>query len=326
MFSIFRRPIFNRNNIRYFASRASTTPKVAPTPSSSSFSTPPTIPSDVQRQSTMTNKNASTNVNATPSTTTTTTQAATAGGVTTTAATTAATTSSPTTSVAPKCECLKDAIMLVVTKEGPTKGRGFWVCPDSQKARDANYNVPGLGCRFFQWASSNTGNDTVTIPNPAVDIQHEDVLCKCGEPSVSLSVKKQGVNFGRRFRRCAKGLFGQSSGEPCDFFEWAEKPTHSAGDGPLCRCNQPSVLLRVSKQGPNVRSRFSRLYKINSDFIPPIVDDDQIPRRRSSASCFIAARWTNASISVGSTTSDAIKTIDVDQSVARYQRLECRHR
>ncbi len=39
-----------------------------------------------------------------------------------------------------RCDCPLDAIQRTVSKEGPNKGRSFWICPSSKTAQ----------CKFFE--------------------------------------------------------------------------------------------------------------------------------------------------------------------------------
>jgi hypothetical protein len=50
-------------------------------------------------------------------------------------------------------------------------------------------------------------------------------MCKCGVPSLLLTVSKEGPNQGREFWRCPNG---QSVGD-CQFFEWYDEPPRQTG-------------------------------------------------------------------------------------------------
>jgi hypothetical protein len=151
---------------------------------------------------------------------------------------------------APHCECLKPAILLAVTKDGPNKGQPFWGCADYSVGNDES-----RGCRFFRWVNEASVAPPDAKPTAASDVP----MCKCNEPAIALHVKKPGANQGRKFYRCGKGLsINGTLDEPCcDYFEWAERLSQrrtgtTAVPTPLCKCGVASLQLRVSKQGVNV--------------------------------------------------------------------------
>eukprot|EP00927_Polykrikos_kofoidii_P086909 TRINITY_DN9876_c1_g1_i2.p1 TRINITY_DN9876_c1_g1~~TRINITY_DN9876_c1_g1_i2.p1 ORF type:complete len:623 (+),score=168.02 TRINITY_DN9876_c1_g1_i2:75-1871(+) len=68
--------------------------------------------------------------------------------------------------------------------------------------------------------------------------------CFCDQPSVQLTVKKEGPNTGRTFFKCQK-----PQGESCPYFQWGDEPP--APTGPMCVCQRPSTQRTVAKDGPN---------------------------------------------------------------------------
>lgn len=184
--------------------------------------------------------------------------------------------------VAPLCDCLKPAAQCTVNKAGPTQGRLFWGCADF---------TPGQkkGCSFFKWRG-----DAPPLREALPAASGPD--CKCGQPSVMLTVSRTGHNFGRTFYRCNNGLDkrGTLARDSCDFFQWVDPhlvdddaatshpPSSSsssvqssspvsaasaaqasvasaaadAGRVALCGCNKPAVMLRVTKASPNIGRRF----------------------------------------------------------------------
>lgn len=83
----------------------------------------------------------------------------------------------------PRCGgCGEEKLRRLVNKEGPNRGRQFWCCPQPMGGQ-----CPGQ----FQWADS----DPALPPPPP---------CKCGQPKVVRTVKKEGENKGRQFYSCPK--------------------------------------------------------------------------------------------------------------------------
>lgn len=68
-------------------------------------------------------------------------------------------------------------------------------------------------------SSSSTFADTLYLLLPA-----EDKLCKCGEPAVQRTVRKDGPNKDRQFSACPK-----PQGEGCGFFDWADGNGNGSG-------------------------------------------------------------------------------------------------
>ncbi|KAE9327511.1 DNA topoisomerase 3-alpha [Phytophthora fragariae] len=130
-----------------------------------------------------------------------------------------------------------------VTRDGPNKGRMFYVCPLPQ----------GEQCDFFAWVS-DTGS-----------------VVKCpghGEPCAERTVKKEGPNKGRQFYTCKRSQTDNS----CGYFQWKDEvvdtsagptlPTSSRGVGvsnaaPMCSGhNAPCVSRTTRKPGPNQNREF----------------------------------------------------------------------
>lgn len=100
------------------------------------------------------------------------------------------------------------------------------------------------------------------------DTDGNAVLCDCGKPSITLTVRKDGTNQGRQFNKC-----GDNS--TCNFFLWADeglgntnnnnngnsdRSTRDARhDGPAarssnnvnCNCDMEAVSRTVNKEGAN---------------------------------------------------------------------------
>lgn len=137
-----------------------------------------------------------------------------------------------------------------VNREGPNKGRKFFVCSLSQSEQ----------CNFFAWAS-----DMQSSTNPGVSI-------KCtghDEPCVERTVRKEGPNKGRAFYSCRRG---QAEGS-CGFFVWKEEAesltsrpvmqaasnsfTNVETEGPTCSGHdRPCALRTTRKPGENQNRQF----------------------------------------------------------------------
>ncbi|XP_029663967.1 DNA topoisomerase 3-alpha [Formica exsecta] len=119
-----------------------------------------------------------------------------------------------------------------------------------------------------------------------------EIMCKCHETAIQLTVRKEGPNKGRLFYKCAK-----PQGSGCDFFLWASDSAESGdnaasevssssrvsnldrndvnaghfsrtstfnndwgnsstNDTIVCQCNQPARKLTVQKDGPNKGRQF----------------------------------------------------------------------
>jgi len=118
----------------------------------------------------------------------------------------------------PHCNCGNEAVQRTVQKDGPNKGREFFVCG---KPRDEQ-------CNFFQWSDQPTNNPQSHTNNfnqsqsfqnnfpPGGDGQ--EINCNCGQPSARRTVQKDGANKGRDFFCCPK-----PRDEQCGYFQWADE-------------------------------------------------------------------------------------------------------
>lgn len=127
-----------------------------------------------------------------------------------------------------------------VSRDGPNKGRMFYVCPLPQAEK----------CDFFSWVSDS--NTSLNCPGH-------------GEPCAERTVKKEGPNKGRQFYTCRR-----SQTDSCGFFHWKDEVmgTHggvppasrrSTGTSNAPKCsghNNPCVLRTTRKPGPNQNREF----------------------------------------------------------------------
>ncbi|KAJ8552498.1 hypothetical protein ON010_g10050 [Phytophthora cinnamomi] len=152
--------------------------------------------------------------------------------------------SSPSmTSDVPRCEghglpCAERE----VSREGPNKGRMFYVCPLPQ----------GEQCDFFAWVSDSGS------------------IVKCpghGEPCAERTVRKEGPNKGRQFYTCRRSQNDNS----CGYFQWKDEVAEASGgstaqtssrgvgmsnDAPVCSGHNTTCVLRTTrKPGPNQNRR-----------------------------------------------------------------------
>lgn len=136
-----------------------------------------------------------------------------------------------------------------VSREGPNKGRMFFVCPQPQSEQ----------CNFFAWATpdASAADSTITIKCTGHD-----------EPCVERTVRKEGPNKGRCFYSCRRG---QTEGG-CGFFAWKEEaesmasratPSSTTADPstgaepPTCSGHSlPCALRTVRKPGENQNRQF----------------------------------------------------------------------
>ena len=133
------------------------------------------------------------------------------------------------------CACGQPAVLLNVKKEGPNQGRGFFKCAKQH---------PDQPCSFFEWADEPPRGAQMAPgapPMPGMPQLPPGPLCPCGQPSLSLTVKKDGPNQGRNFYKCAQNQ--------CGYFQWADQEPDP--QGPPCGCGVPSVRRIVQKEGPN---------------------------------------------------------------------------
>ena len=94
----------------------------------------------------------------------------------------------------PRCKCNKLSSTNVVRKDGPNKGRVFFVCDV---------------CKFFEW------QDKMKDKVPQYNQAATGPQCKCKQPSVMRTATKDGPNKGRSFWTCL-------SREGCGYFLWVE--------------------------------------------------------------------------------------------------------
>ncbi|XP_059220855.1 DNA topoisomerase 3-alpha [Stomoxys calcitrans] len=122
--------------------------------------------------------------------------------------------------------CHTAAKELSVKKDGPNKGRIFYVCSKSNP------------CKFFQWADEINA-DQNELPSTSANkyapsrASNEErrggwgstetadsaatLNCNCNKPANSLTVRKEGPNKGRGFYACA------NREKSCGFFQWADE-------------------------------------------------------------------------------------------------------
>ncbi|GFR23680.1 DNA topoisomerase 3-alpha [Trichonephila clavata] len=111
------------------------------------------------------------------------------------------------------CNCGKKAIVLVVKKDGPTKGRQFYKCPEISE---------GSKCDFFLWKNEDSSVPQTKKRFNSDSIQNENsengILCRCNLTAKIMIVRKEGPTKGRQFYTCPKGR-----DEGCKFFKWADE-------------------------------------------------------------------------------------------------------
>lgn len=148
------------------------------------------------------------------------------------------------------CTCGQPAVLLNVKKEGPNQGRGFFKCAKQH---------PDQPCSFFEWADEPPRGAQMAPgapPMPGMPQLPPGPLCPCGQPSLTLTVKKDGPNQGRNFYKCAQNQ--------CGYFQWADQEPDP--QGPPCGCGVPSVRRIVQKEGPNRGRPFMICVKRGCDF------------------------------------------------------------
>ncbi|RLN98490.1 hypothetical protein BBJ28_00022903 [Nothophytophthora sp. Chile5] len=133
-----------------------------------------------------------------------------------------------------------------VNREGPNKGRLFFVCSLPQSDQ----------CSFFAWASDGNAEGG----GPVVKCAGHD------EPCVERTVKKEGPNKGRLFYSCRR----PQTDTNCGFFQWKDEmagsssATAAASRGSnasanVLRCpghEAPCALRKTRKAGPNLNREF----------------------------------------------------------------------
>mmetsp|Transcript_77697 Transcript_77697/g.180224 ORF Transcript_77697/g.180224 Transcript_77697/m.180224 type:complete len:571 (-) Transcript_77697:89-1801(-) len=97
--------------------------------------------------------------------------------------------------------------------------------------------------------------------------------CLCGQPSVALTVRKEGPNTGRIFYKCP-----MPQGEQCSYFQWADEMPPQPG--PPCQCGVPSRQRKVLKEGPNTGRFFFVCVQRKCEFFQ-WADEDPTPQGRS---------------------------------------------
>lgn len=127
------------------------------------------------------------------------------------------------------CQHGAPAVMRTVAKDGPNKGRNFWVCDQDRSSQ----------CKFFQWddeaprdTTSGFGGSGTGGGGGSVDVVAANApKCTHQLRCVLRTVNKEGRNKGKQFYVCGKPRAAQ-----CDFFMWkdaADKAAVSgAGGGP----------------------------------------------------------------------------------------------
>jgi hypothetical protein len=125
------------------------------------------------------------------------------------------------------CNCKLETVCREVKKEGPTKGRSFYVCSKNQSDESK--------CNYFMWKNAPSVNNQVTRPQiqatatstpfeqqPALNYkqqQKKGLMCYCKLKTVCREVKKEGPNIGKEFYVCCKP---QSDGSKCNYFKWKD--------------------------------------------------------------------------------------------------------
>jgi hypothetical protein len=167
----------------------------------------------------------------------------------------------------PKCGCGFVAVHARVNKEGAHFGRPFFKCGKEEQEQR---------CTFFVWEQllqHQAGESQIATQM----VEEKEVLCSCGLPPKQFTVRKEGVNLGRTFRKCAE--------EKCKFFMWdtqfAEQTTNGTAESTdrasankglamgytssgmdnagsqahekpcQCSCGLDAVQRTVRKEGPN---------------------------------------------------------------------------
>lgn len=120
----------------------------------------------------------------------------------------------------PRCRCGLVAARRAVHKEGPNQGREFLCCPLPSEKNP---------CNLFEWVAPDTealnGSPAVSAGNAVTAPEATGVVCYCGQAAATMTVKKNGPNFGRSFLKCAKPQEQQ-----CSFFTWTSDPAPEAAN------------------------------------------------------------------------------------------------
>mmetsp|Transcript_21416 Transcript_21416/g.49861 ORF Transcript_21416/g.49861 Transcript_21416/m.49861 type:complete len:585 (-) Transcript_21416:170-1924(-) len=126
------------------------------------------------------------------------------------------------------CACGQLASLCTVRKEGPNTGRSFWKCSN---------------CGSFEWADEPPRPPGAGPQQPSAPPMQDGPPCLCGQPSLGLTVRKDGPNQGRIFFKCA------NQQAPCGYFQWADEAPPPPG--PPCLCGVASSGRKVAKEGQN---------------------------------------------------------------------------
>lgn len=140
---------------------------------------------------------------------------------------------------------------------------------NSSRRMPAQGQASGPRRRPFQSDDKNSKRQ----PFPPNSSAERYILCDCAERAITLTVRKEGVNKGREFYKCAKRE------NACNFFLWADdgpdedatnhnqatdrmsnnrkRTFHATYENEvLCRCGQPAEVRTVRKEGPNQHRQF----------------------------------------------------------------------
>nr|XP_014098832.1 DNA topoisomerase 3-alpha isoform X2 [Bactrocera oleae] len=122
--------------------------------------------------------------------------------------------------------CHQQAKQCTVKKEGPNKGKLFYVCAKAKP------------CNFFQWVDDvdvarHTGlNEDNSLPQ--CPLQTDSVKCNCGIAASSLIVRKEGPNKFRQFYTCSK------RDASCGFFKWKDEALSQGAASSISQGDQSS--------------------------------------------------------------------------------------
>lgn len=179
---------------------------------------------------------------------------------------------------------------LSVKKDGPNKGRIFYICPKPNRCKyfqwldeieeSAKETTPSTSVASSNWGSGSRSNAPNTSSWGSRDIEEPsdkiELNCNCHKPANILTVRKEGPTKGKEFYTCA------NRDKPCGFFQWADETeqTNSRTDNSSsnwgsssgnntsnswaadnnekinCTCNKPASTLTVRKEGPNKGRQF----------------------------------------------------------------------
>ncbi|KDN42125.1 hypothetical protein RSAG8_06983, partial [Rhizoctonia solani AG-8 WAC10335] len=105
-----------------------------------------------------------------------------------------------------RCNCKLTAVQRTVQKDGPNKGRTFWACPNSEKAR----------CGFFEWddnGANGTGGNNFPATARAQPSNDDQGRCfKCDQPGHWSNACPNGDTNSRRQPRNEGNAGGDTSG------------------------------------------------------------------------------------------------------------------